>query len=111
MGDERRFSRRDFPLEFEGMGLTIRSVLAAHAAGKRLVDTIEETYARIVRHDDPALFIAQRSKEEALAIAAALQSAGPEGKPLFGVPFVVKDNIDVAGLPTTCACPALDRKS
>lgn len=26
-------------------------------------------------------------------------------KPLWGIPFVVKDNIDVAGIPTTAACP------
>ena len=85
---------------------TIGTLLAAHSAGKALTATIEETYDRIERHDDPALFIAIRPKAEALAIAERLQAAGPEGKPLYGVPFVVKDNIDVAGLPTTAACPA-----
>jgi allophanate hydrolase len=88
------------------MGQTIRSLLAAHAVGQKLADTIERTYAAIATHDDPALFITLRPKEEALRLAAALAAEGPANKPLYGVPFVVKDNIDVAGLPTTAACPA-----
>jgi allophanate hydrolase len=85
---------------------TIATLAAAHAKGQSLTMTIEATYARIARHDDPALFIALREKAEALALAEALGREGPQGKPLFGVPFAVKDNIDVKGLPTTAACPA-----
>ena len=88
------------------MADTIATLLAAHAAGKRPTTTIEETYGRITRHADPALFITLRPQADALAAAAALEEQGRDGKPLFGVPFVVKDNIDVAGLPTTAACPA-----
>ncbi len=29
--------------------------------------------------------------------------------PLWGVPFAVKDNIDIKGVPTTAACPAFER--
>jgi len=85
---------------------TIPEILARHAGGRRVVETIEATYARIEAHADPALFIALRPKAEALAAAEALDAASPAGKPLYGVPFAVKDNIDVAGLPTTAGCPA-----
>ncbi len=85
---------------------TIAQVVGAHANGKPVVATIEEIYARIARHDDPALFITLRAKSDALAAAERLSAGGPAGKPLYGVPFAVKDNIDVAGLPTTAACPA-----
>jgi allophanate hydrolase len=85
---------------------TLATLLAAHAEGKPIAATIEETYARIAAHDDPALFLSLRPKKEALAIAERLQAEGPAGKPLFGAPFAVKDNIDVMGLPTTAACPA-----
>src|SRR5258708_11151828 len=85
---------------------TIATLLAAHANGKPLTATIEETYDRIGRHGDPALFITLRPKMEALAEAERLQEKGSAGATLFGVPFAVKDNIDVSGLPTTAACPA-----
>ena len=56
-------------------------------------------------HADPAIWISRRPDEAILADAAALEAEGPRGRPLWGVPFAVKDNIDVAGMPTTAACP------
>ena len=64
------------------------------------------TYERIRAYKDPAVFISLR--DEADARAGARELAGRDGSelPLFGVPVAVKDNVDVAGLPTTAACPA-----
>ena len=56
-------------------------------------------------HDDPSIWIHRCADADILARARALQAEGPRGRPLWGMPFAVKDNIDVAGLPTTAACP------
>ena len=56
-------------------------------------------------HADPALWIFRRPDEDVLADARALEAEGPRGRALWGVPFAVKDNIDVAGMPTTAGCP------
>ncbi|MEQ1716164.1 MAG: amidase family protein, partial [Hyphomicrobium sp.] len=64
-------------------------------------DVVREVYRRIAAKGVKPDWISLVPEDEALARAARL----PQG-PLFGLPFAVKDNIDVLGLPTTCACPA-----
>lgn len=70
------------------------------------VDAIRHAYRAADEYDDPALFISMKPLAVALAEAEAQMESGPQGKPLYGLPFAVKDNIDVSGLETTAACPA-----
>jgi allophanate hydrolase len=86
---------------------TVAAIVAAHRAGTTSpVETVARTYQRIRDHGDPAIFISLRAEADALAEAKALSKKDAASLPLLGVPVAVKDNIDVAGLPTTAACPA-----
>jgi len=67
---------------------------------------VSRAYRALADYADPALFISVKPEAAALAEATALEAAGPAGKPLYGLVFAVKDNIDAAGLATTAACPA-----
>ena len=85
---------------------TVTSITSAHRSGAASPEqTVADTFARIRTHNDPAVFITLRDETSAMAEAGALSGRDPN-LPLFGVPIAVKDNIDVAGLPTTAACPA-----
>ena len=56
-------------------------------------------------HGDAAIWITRLEDAAVLDRARALEAEGPRGRALWGVPFAVKDNIDIAGMPTTAACP------
>jgi allophanate hydrolase len=89
------------------VGETVAAIVEAHRSGASSPEaTVARTYARIRAHGDPAIFITLRAEADALAEAAGLVAKGETDLPLYGVPVAVKDNIDVAGLPTTAACPA-----
>jgi allophanate hydrolase len=64
---------------------------------------VAAAYARIAEVDRPELWITLRDPEDVLAEAAILDAGPP--LPLRGTVVAVKDNIDVAGLPTTAGCP------
>ena len=91
------------PLEALSFGLG--SLAQAYASGVSPADVVDEVFARIEAAGDPGIFISLPEKAAVLAEARALGGA-PDGRPLWGVPVAVKDNIDVAGLDTTAACPA-----
>ena len=71
------------------------------------VDLVEEVYRRIDARGDDKVWInlADRSAVRAQAIALQERIGQIDSLPLYGLPFGVKDNIHVAGSPTTCGCP------
>jgi allophanate hydrolase len=84
---------------------TVAGLKAAYDGGVCPAEVMREAYRRIVAADDPGIFLCLADQSSTIAAAERLGPYDP-AKPLWGIPFAVKDNIDVAGLPTTAACPA-----
>jgi allophanate hydrolase len=90
------------------LDLGVHALRAAYNAGALTVrQTVEEVLARIAQAGDDKVWISRLPDEALRDIAAALDARRNEieALPLYGVPFAVKDNIDVAGIDTTAACP------
>jgi allophanate hydrolase len=88
-----------------------RAIAAEVAAGRLTAEqSARDALDRIAAYDavQPQAWIERPKAEAVLARARAIDAriAAGEVLPLAGVPYAVKDNIDVAGLPTTAACPA-----
>lgn len=89
--------------------LDIHNLQCAYEDGSLTAsDVIAAVYDRLESRDGDAVWISVVPRHEALARAReldALSRRDRDALPLFGLPFSVKDCIDVAGLPTTAGCP------
>jgi allophanate hydrolase len=101
------------PMTTNASSLEIASLRGAFIGGAISAGQLaDQVLARIARSDDPAIWISRASENAVRARVRELddEAAAEPGSvarlPLFGIPFAVKDNIDVAGMPTTAGCPA-----
>lgn len=93
------------------MDLSPAALRTAYARGSVTpVDVVRYVLSRLNDDDQESVWISTVDPEVALVSAEALtrRIGDLDTLPLFGLPFSVKDNIDVAGAPTTAACPAYE---
>ncbi len=95
------------PKKFELVEATIADVHAEYKAGRLTARALVKAYLdRIEAYDkngpklNSVISINPKALEEADALDAAYRKSGPVG-PLHGIPVVLKDQMDVAGMPTT----------
>ena len=94
-------------MDTTNLGLDIDGLHAAYRSGQLTpAALIEQLRARIAAAADNPIWIHVLDEAELAPYLQALDGRGPDELPLYGVPFAIKDNIDLAGVPTTAACPA-----
>jgi allophanate hydrolase len=86
---------------------SINQLLQAYQSGHWTVtDMLEHVQERARATQHRNVWITRLTRDELAAHADRLRGCRVGDLPLYGVPFVIKDNIDLAGVPTTAACAA-----
>ena len=86
--------------------LSIATLLKAYRDGDCRPEDIVYAAWESAASDDPAIWISRPTESQLRESLRALEGESPDTKPLYGIPFAIKDNIDCAGYATTAACPA-----
>lgn len=66
---------------------------------------VEDLIARLSGEDSHAIWISRLDADTLRTYARKLEGRDIASLPLYGIPFAIKDNIDLASLPTTAGCP------
>src|SRR5450432_2203045 len=85
----------------------ICTLLEAYRAARCTVaDVLDQILERADKTSQNNVWITRLSRRELQVYADRLSEFRSGDLPLYGVPFVIKDNIDLAGVPTSAGCPA-----
>ncbi len=84
----------------------IASLLQCYANDELSPTQLVEAIHAEIQNDPDHAWISVLPLESLKDYARKVETAGMASLPLYGIPFAIKDNIDLAGLPTTAACPA-----
>ena len=89
------------------MDMTVTGLLKAYRNQQLTPDAVIETVlARCDEYPDLNIWITRLTRAQIEPYLAKLRQHTPDSLPLYGIPFAIKDNIDLAGIPTTAACEA-----
>lgn len=86
--------------------LQISALRVAYQNGETTIEQVIATCRARAEAAPKEAWIRLLTEDELAVYVNALRGESPATKPLYGIPFVLKDNIDLAGFPTTAACPA-----
>lgn len=95
--------------DMKKLRFTLSDIGDAFARGARVGDVVLEAVRRADSYSDPAVWITRIPAEALHARVRALEGLDAQTRarmPLYGVPCAIKDNMDLAGYPTTAGCPA-----
>ncbi|BDP42600.1 amidase [Deinococcus aetherius] len=94
--------------------LTVQEVLGAHAAGTSSCETLTRMYLERIARFNPRynalVYVNEHAAREARAVDTRL-AAGEGVGVLAGIPVVIKDPVDVAGMPTTAGWAPLSERA